>query len=138
MKDENRFDLLGRRERDVVNLLLEGRSNKQIALMLAISERTIEYHLKNSYEKYRVASRVGLILKLGKSSGSLRANPVESTVDHGSGCIDNGNQPRWAESLRNMVSLIKKEVAMTIRISFEELRDHPVVFSLVVFPAAPA
>jgi DNA-binding NarL/FixJ family response regulator len=68
---------LSRREGEVVALLLEGMSNKQIALALGISERTVEFHLKNTYGKLQVASRVELILELGK--GNLE-NPVESTV----------------------------------------------------------
>ena len=41
--------LLSRREKEVVTLLLQGKSNKQIALSLDVSERTIEFHLKNIY-----------------------------------------------------------------------------------------
>ena len=37
--------LLSRREKEVVTLLLQGKSNKQIALSLGVSERTIEFHL---------------------------------------------------------------------------------------------
>jgi len=132
--------LLSRRERDVVDLLLQGKSNKQIALALGISERTVEFHFNNMYTKLQVASRVELILKLGKTTGGNFADPVESTVDGGDESVDNGNQsaqPRAAQSLRNTVSLIKKEVAMTIRISFEDfenyLKSHPIVFSLLLF-----
>lgn len=135
--------LLSRREKDVVGLLLQGRSNKQIALSLGVSERTVEFHLKNVYEKAQVASRVELILKLGKTTGRDPANLVESTVEADGESIDNGSQPartRAAQSLRNTVSLIRKEIAMTIRISFEDLenylRNHPLVYSLVIFLTA--
>jgi hypothetical protein len=128
----------------VVELLLKGKSNKQIALGLGISERTVEFHLNNVYKKMDVASRVELILKLGKTTGEDSANPKESTVDIDGKNLHNNNHPirkqRWAKSWRNTVSLIKREVAMTIRISFEELenylRRHPVVFSLVIFLTA--
>ena len=36
-----------KRERDVVGLLLEGKSNKQIAFILEIAETTVEFHLRN-------------------------------------------------------------------------------------------
>lgn len=36
---------LSNREREVVQLLLEGKSNKLIALALGISDRTVEFHL---------------------------------------------------------------------------------------------
>jgi DNA-binding CsgD family transcriptional regulator len=61
------FNKLSVRERDVVELLLEGNSNKLIASSLDISESTVEFHLKNIYAKYQVSSRVELILKLRKS-----------------------------------------------------------------------
>lgn len=143
MKSNQSVKSLSRRERDVVDLLLQGKSNKQIALALGVSERTIEFHFKNIYDKMQVASRVELILKLGKTTDGNFENPVESTVAIGMENPDNGNQPaqpRAAQSLRNTVSLIKKEVAMTIRISFEDfenyLRSHPFLLSLSIFLAA--
>ncbi|MBI5965686.1 MAG: helix-turn-helix transcriptional regulator [Chloroflexi bacterium] len=133
--------VLSRRERQVVDLLLQGRSNKQIALSLGVSERTVEFHLRNVYVKLEVSSRVEVILKLGKATGGIFANLVESTVDIGDENVDNGSQPvgqqRWAQSLRNTISLIKQEIAMTARITFEDfgnyLRSHPVLFSLLLF-----
>jgi DNA-binding CsgD family transcriptional regulator len=117
---------LSRREREVVDLLFQGKSNKQIALALGVSERTVEFHLKNVYGKLQVASRVELILKLGKAAEGNFGNLVESTVVFGGETLDNGSQPinqrRWSQSLRNTVSLIKKEVAMTFHISFEDLK----------------
>jgi DNA-binding CsgD family transcriptional regulator len=37
---------LSKREREVLKLVLQGKSKKQIALSLAISVRTVEFHLK--------------------------------------------------------------------------------------------
>ena len=135
-----KIDVLSQREKEVAALLLEGRSNKQIALALGISIRTVEFHLRNSYGKLQIGSRVELILLLGKESNVAFEKPVESTVASSDENVDNGNQlvsqRRWAQSLRNTVSLIKQEIAMTIRISFEELenylRNHPAVFSLIL------
>ena len=42
---------LSRREKEVVEMLLLGRSNKQIALALGVSQRTVEFHLNNVYAK---------------------------------------------------------------------------------------
>lgn len=135
---------LSRRERDVADRLLQGMSNKQIALSLGISERTVEFHLNNIYSKIQVSSRVELILKLGKTPGGTTSSPVESTVVPGGEIPDNGSQStgesRWAQSLRNTFSLIRKEAAMTIHISFEELenylKSHPFLFSLLALLAA--
>jgi DNA-binding CsgD family transcriptional regulator len=57
---------LSKREREVVELLLEGKSNKLIASSLSITENTVEFHLKNIYSKAQVSSRTELILKLRK------------------------------------------------------------------------
>jgi hypothetical protein len=60
---------------------LQGKSNKQIALALGISESTVEYHLKNVYKKLQVNSRTEAILRLGKSIGNGTASELgESTV----------------------------------------------------------
>ena len=130
--------MLSPREKDVVGLLLQGKSNKQIALALGLSERTVEFHLNNIYAKMQVGSRVELILLLGKT-----ANPVESTVVLDGEILDNGNQPvslRGAKLWRDTFSLIRKEVAMTIRISFEELenylRSRPALLGVLMFSAA--
>ncbi len=132
--------MLSPREKQVVDLLLLGKSNKQIALALGVTERTIEFHLKNIYIKMEVTSRVELILKLGKSTGDgFYPDLLQSTVDFEKTKIDNGNQPaqlRAAQAWKNLVFLIKKEVAMTFKISFEDLenylRSKPFLFGLLV------
>src|SRR5687768_13268042 len=76
-----RTDQLSKREREVVELLLQGKSNKQIALGLGIAESTVEFHLKNVYAKLKVSSRAEAILKLGKSTGRIDENLGESIVE---------------------------------------------------------
>lgn len=132
--------MLSPREKQVVDLLLLGKSNKQIALALGVTERTIEFHLKNIYIKMQVGSRVELILKLRKTTGDdFYSDLLQSTVDFEHAKIDNGNQPaqlRAAQAWKNLVFLIKKEVAMTFKISFEDLenylRSKPFLFGLLV------
>ncbi|MBE0671106.1 MAG: helix-turn-helix transcriptional regulator [Anaerolineales bacterium] len=130
--------MLSPREKQVVDLLLSGKSNKQIALSLGVSERTVEFHLKNIYFKMQVASRVELILKLGRQTGGIPDTLGESTVVFEDEKNDNDShaaQMRAAESWRNLISLIRKEAVMTIKISFEDmenyLRNHIIVFSLL-------
>jgi len=73
---------LSKREKDVVNLLLEGNSNKLIALELGITDRTVEFHLRNVYAKYGVNSRLELVLQLENISEKGKSEkPVISTVD---------------------------------------------------------
>jgi DNA-binding NarL/FixJ family response regulator len=54
---------LSRREKEVLNLLVEGLSKKQIAERLIVSFYTIDTHLKNIYEKLHVHTRSGVVAK---------------------------------------------------------------------------
>ncbi len=110
---------LSRREREVVALLLQGKSNKLIALSLGISESTVEFHLRNVYAKFQVSSRVELILKLGNPTGGAQTDKLGySTVDRlGENTEDRGGfDPRmdWAVSFRDTLSIIAKELIMKI------------------------
>lgn len=49
---------LTQREREVLALLREGKSNRQIALLLEIKVKTVEFHVSNLLKKLGVASRV--------------------------------------------------------------------------------
>lgn len=53
---------LTRREKDVVQTLLQGYSNKEIARRLFISERTVQTHLSNIFNKMKVTSRTEVVL----------------------------------------------------------------------------
>ena len=67
-----------KREHQVVDLLLQGKSNKQIALALLVAERTVEFHLSHIYAKLGVASRTEAVLKL--SENGLRESTGESML----------------------------------------------------------
>lgn len=110
---------LSSREAEVVKLLLEGKSNKLIASALGISDRTVEFHLKNIYAKYQVSSRMELVLKLGQSAGGGKGEAAEdlgrSTVAGNGEITENGdrsNSRNWVTSLKETVSLIGKELKM--------------------------
>lgn len=51
------------REKDVLNLLVQGQANKEIATALCICEKTVEFHLKNIYTKLGVTNRGQAIVK---------------------------------------------------------------------------
>jgi DNA-binding CsgD family transcriptional regulator len=108
---------LSNREQEVIRLLLEGKSNKLIASALSISERTVEFHLKNIYEKFEVSSRTELILKLGNSTaGAETEKLVQSTVAEEGGVDENrdrlNSRTNWVTSLGEAVSSIGKELRM--------------------------
>ena len=45
------------REKQIIRLVARGMSNKSVAQLLAISEATVHFHLKNIYRKLGVRNR---------------------------------------------------------------------------------
>jgi len=54
------------REREIAELVAAGRTNREVAAQLVLSERTIEAHLRNVYAKLGVRSRVELTRRLAE------------------------------------------------------------------------
>jgi DNA-binding CsgD family transcriptional regulator len=110
---------LSNREREIAEQLLEGKSNKMIAQTLGITERTVEFHLKNIYEKYQVNSRVELILLLGNATGKSGAeklgdSTVETANQRGENNAMSNSQKDWSGSFRKFLSNIGKEIKMNV------------------------
>lgn len=59
-------------EENVVRAVIEGASNKEIADKLAVTEKTIKFHLTNVYAKLGVHSRAQLIVRY------LKADPEQN------------------------------------------------------------
>ncbi|MGI6141605.1 MAG: response regulator transcription factor [Caldicoprobacterales bacterium] len=64
------LDPLTVREKEVLELILSGRSNRKIAEILFISESTVKTHARNIFSKYDVGSRAELISTLLKNQTS--------------------------------------------------------------------
>jgi DNA-binding NarL/FixJ family response regulator len=62
-KEEKAKGGLTKREREILLLLVRGRTNRQVAHVLNLSEATVKRHLANLYPKIGVASRTGAIRK---------------------------------------------------------------------------
>ena len=58
----DRFDTLSEREREVFQLIAEGRSNKEIAAVLGVSPGTVETHRAHIMEKLDVHSAAEIVL----------------------------------------------------------------------------
>jgi DNA-binding NarL/FixJ family response regulator len=58
----DRYDSLSEREREIFQLIAEGRSNKEIADLLGVSASTVETHRGHIMEKLDVHSAVELVL----------------------------------------------------------------------------
>jgi DNA-binding CsgD family transcriptional regulator len=137
------FNLLSRREQDVISLLLQGKSNKQIASALGVSERTVEFHLTNIYAKSQVSTKIELILKIGKATGGFPEDLWKSTVDIPAKGSDNDQQAvaksQWPPSLKHSISVIQKELGMSKAILFESVgaffHKHPLWLTSLLFLA---
>ncbi|MGZ3883706.1 MAG: response regulator transcription factor [Bacteroidia bacterium] len=61
LKSLNNKDLLTKREKEIISLIVREKTNTEIAGLLFISEHTVESHRKNIFRKTRAKSIVGLI-----------------------------------------------------------------------------
>jgi DNA-binding CsgD family transcriptional regulator len=109
---------LSKREKEVLKLVMQDKSNKQIALALDISVRTVEFHLKNIYAKFQVSSRIELVLKLGRTTYIANFDELGySTVERRGENTENGGrfypQIDWT-IVRGAVSIIGKELIMKV------------------------
>ncbi len=73
------LDKLSRREAEILVLLVEGRTNKEIAIALELQEITIKVHLRNVYRKIGAANRaqaVRIAMSSGWSMPTLNVPPM--------------------------------------------------------------
>jgi len=57
---------LTQREVEVLNLVIEGHSNREIADILSVRKRTVDFHLANIYHKLQVSNRIQAIRKAAR------------------------------------------------------------------------
>ncbi|MBX6317319.1 response regulator transcription factor [Pigmentiphaga sp.] len=81
---QDRRQLLTPREREVMDLLIEGRANKVIADRLGISIRTVEVHRARVLAKLGARNAVELVWRLVSSQGmdAPGAHVAEGGPDH--------------------------------------------------------
>ncbi|MDT8898836.1 response regulator transcription factor [Thermanaerothrix sp. 4228-RoL] len=97
--------MFSNREIEVLALLLQGKSNKEIAHTLGVSNRTIEAHLSSIYSKLAVTSRTEAVIKLtqmGWSSATDKTLPKEASK---------------APALDNRTAQVKDTLAKPLRFS---------------------
>ncbi len=59
---------LSNRETEITNLVIQGKSNKEIAVMLNISLSTVKNHLHNIFEKTNANSRFEIISSMNANN----------------------------------------------------------------------
>jgi DNA-binding NarL/FixJ family response regulator len=81
--DSDGMQLLAKREQDVVRLVAEGLSNREVARELGLSEHTVKNYLFHIFDKLGVSSRVELVLYAVSStrrSGVSEESPLNVAV----------------------------------------------------------
>jgi DNA-binding NarL/FixJ family response regulator len=69
---------LTKRQRDIVQLFAEGRSMKEMAAILSLSEKTVEFHKHHIMETFGIKSNADLVL-FGLKHGLIAVNSETST-----------------------------------------------------------
>ncbi|MFQ5858557.1 MAG: response regulator [Anaerolineae bacterium] len=69
-------EILTKREREVLRLVVKGRSNKEIARTLTISENTVKFHLKNILAKLHARNRTEAVA-YALQTGLLRVSSAD-------------------------------------------------------------
>jgi len=60
-----RDNFLTPREAQVAHQVVRGKTNKEMASLLSVKEKTIKFHLTNLFRKLEVKSKTALIQKFG-------------------------------------------------------------------------
>ncbi|MBC2901609.1 helix-turn-helix transcriptional regulator [Streptomyces cupreus] len=67
---EGRTGTLTSRQRQIVRLVAQGATNKEVAARLYLSPRTVDYHLRRIFERLGITSRSDLIRRCAADAGS--------------------------------------------------------------------
>ncbi len=64
------MESLSERELEVARLIVDRKTNPQIAAALFLSQKTVESHIRNMFRKLAVSSRVELARAVERSEGA--------------------------------------------------------------------
>lgn len=93
LRDELRIKGLSPREIDVAELVAKGMSNKEVATILFVAEKTVKFHMTNIHRRMGFKSRAQLIAwcgQFGETGMPARASQdteVAIVPQHNSGSI---------------------------------------------------
>ncbi len=71
---------LSRRESEVVILVVQGLTNKQVADKLCVAEKTVKFHLTNVYKRMKISRRSEIIWSLPLAEFMERAKSKDATL----------------------------------------------------------
>jgi DNA-binding CsgD family transcriptional regulator len=72
---------LSPRQREILDLVAEGRTSKEIAVTLGISESTVNWHISNAFERLGASSRAEAVALAIRSNGVDRVADATTPVD---------------------------------------------------------
>ena len=88
---------LSKRESEVVILVVQGLTNKQVADQLCVAEKTVKFHLTNVYKRMKISRRSQIIWTLPMAQFIEHAKdvnpPVTTTLQHNNP-IGGGSEPQ--------------------------------------------
>ena len=76
---------LSRRETEVVVLVLQGLTNKQVADKLCVAEKTIKFHLTNIYKRMKISRRSQIVWTLPLSDFVEKFKDKKSSFNNSEG-----------------------------------------------------
>jgi DNA-binding NarL/FixJ family response regulator len=81
--EEGTLSELTAREREILSIVAEGKSNSEVARMLWVTEQTVKFHLSNIYRKLKVANRTEASRRIHQrrvtATGDLQNRSLDST-----------------------------------------------------------
>jgi DNA-binding CsgD family transcriptional regulator len=77
----NEYDI-SKREQEIIDLILKGKSNKEIGALLYISVHTVKNHIYNIFKKLKVTTRYELMLFIKKFQ-KRQGIPVKDDMGNG-------------------------------------------------------
>ena len=83
---------LSKRESEVVILVVQGLTNKQVADQLCVAEKTVKFHLTNVYKRMKISRRSQIIWTMPMAQFIEHAKDAEPTSPQHNNPIDNSSQ----------------------------------------------
>lgn len=97
LKDHLSSKGLSKRETEVVVLVLQGLTNKQVADQLCVAEKTVKFHLTNIYKRMKISRRSQIVWTL-PLEGFLEKFKESSSDASGNSNEDSGQTKKEASS----------------------------------------
>jgi DNA-binding CsgD family transcriptional regulator len=69
---------ISEREKQVLRLIADGLTNKEISCSLSISESTVENHIHHVYKKLKISNRAQAVAYVLRSRNFLQNNGMEN------------------------------------------------------------